>query len=166
MLVLVLILLGSVAVVATLKIPGVFIAALLISAALLMLHTRPDASEQAALRSSIRLSAEDIEDVMAEYEEFQSSEAAEKLQTARSTGRRYWIWIAPIPQSRPSITKFPAHGASFADSTCAFARKESAPTSWNRCSRLPMSALASSKKRGCPLAVLPSHSGRSTKRMK
>ena len=64
---------------ATLKLPGVFIAALLIAAALLMLHTRPDASEQAALRSSIRLSAEDIEDVLAEYEDFRSSEAAEKI---------------------------------------------------------------------------------------
>ena len=78
-LVLALILVGSVAVVATLKLPGVFIAALLIAAALLMLHTRPDASEQAALRSSIRLSAEDIEDVLAEYEDFRSSEAAEKI---------------------------------------------------------------------------------------
>ena len=65
--VLVLILVGSAAVVATLKVPGVFVAALLIAAALLMLHTRPDASEQAALRSSIRLSAEDIDDVVAEY---------------------------------------------------------------------------------------------------
>ena len=78
-LVLALILVGSVAVVATLKPPGVFIAALLIAAALLMLHARPDASEQAALRSSIRLSAEDIEDVLAEYEDFRSSEAAEKI---------------------------------------------------------------------------------------
>ena len=51
--VLVLILVGSVAVVATLKVSGVFIAALLIAAALLMLHTRPDASEQAALRLSL-----------------------------------------------------------------------------------------------------------------
>ena len=77
--VLVLILVGSVAVVATLKVSGVFIAALLIAAALLMLHTRPDASEQAALRSSIRLSAEDIEDVLAEYEDFRSSADAEKM---------------------------------------------------------------------------------------
>lgn len=89
MLVLALILVGSVAIVATLKLPGVFIAALLIAAALLMLHARPDASEQAALRSSIRLSAEDIQDVLAEYEDFRSSEAAEKSRTARFTGRRF-----------------------------------------------------------------------------
>ncbi|MDK2582028.1 hypothetical protein MFL68_000395 [Corynebacterium sp. BWA136] len=87
---------------ATLKIPGLFIAALLIAAALLMLYTRPDASEQAALRGSIRLSAEDIEDVIAEYEDFQSSEAAEKI----ADRTLYRPALLDLDCSDPSIEAF------------------------------------------------------------
>ncbi|MDY3127806.1 MAG: hypothetical protein SOW59_06720 [Corynebacterium sp.] len=76
---LILIFIASIIVIWTLKLPGVFIVLLIVPAALLMLCSRPDASEQQALRASIALSSEDIEDVLAEYEEFQTSPTAEAI---------------------------------------------------------------------------------------
>lgn len=56
-----------------LKIPGVFISLVLAAAVWLMSSARPQSAEIQALRSSIRLSAEDIRDVMAEFEHFETS---------------------------------------------------------------------------------------------
>lgn len=56
-----------------LKGPGIIISCVLFFAAWLMVNARPDASEHKALRASIRLSAEDITDVLKEYETFSTA---------------------------------------------------------------------------------------------
>ncbi len=70
---------ASIALIVLLKIPGLIISFLLAAAMWLMASARPDASEHAALRSSIELSAEDIRDVMAEFERFETSMEPEVL---------------------------------------------------------------------------------------
>lgn len=61
------------ALIVLLKAPGVIISILLASAVWLMSSARPEASEHAALRTSIELSAEDISDVIAEFKNFETS---------------------------------------------------------------------------------------------
>lgn len=68
-----LIILASVILIALLKTPGFIIALILAGVAWLMVNSRPDASEQKALRSSIKLSAEDITDVLDQFNEFKTS---------------------------------------------------------------------------------------------
>lgn len=71
---------GSIAIVvaafvvlSVLRLPGVIICLIILPIALFMLYSRPDASEQKTLRSSISLSADDIQDVVDEYEHFAHS---------------------------------------------------------------------------------------------
>ena len=64
---------ACVALIVLLKVPGLIISFLLAAAAWLMSSARPDATEHQALRSSIQLSAEDIRDVMDEFEKFETS---------------------------------------------------------------------------------------------
>ena len=78
-LVFILLVLCAIAIVVTLKLPGLIIAAMLVGAGWFMLRTRPDTAERKALRSSISLSADDIQDVIAEFEEFETSTEAEPL---------------------------------------------------------------------------------------
>ncbi|QCB28628.1 hypothetical protein [Corynebacterium endometrii] len=68
-----LVVLAAVILIAVLKTSGFIIALILAGVAWLMVNSRPDASEHKALRSSIRLSAEDIADVMQQYEDFRES---------------------------------------------------------------------------------------------
>lgn len=67
-------LVACLALVATLKLPGLLISALLALAAYIMVSSRPDASDLASLRTSIELSAEDLQDVLDEFNTFCSSE--------------------------------------------------------------------------------------------
>lgn len=60
--------------IALLKVPGLMISFLLVGAALLMMSARPESTEHDALRTSIRLSSEDIRDVMAQFEDFEVSQ--------------------------------------------------------------------------------------------
>ncbi|MBK4138150.1 hypothetical protein [Corynebacterium macginleyi] len=74
-----LLILCTIALVVTLKLPGLIIATMLVGAGWFMLCTRPDSAERQALRSSISLSADDIQDVITEFEEFETSTEAEPL---------------------------------------------------------------------------------------
>lgn len=62
-----------------LRLPGVLISLLLIAVAWGMLHSRPDKTEKQTLRSSIALSAEDIQNVLDEFDRFQNSPEADVL---------------------------------------------------------------------------------------
>lgn len=66
-------LIACVTLIVLLKVPGLFISALLAAAVWLMASAQPMKSEHAALRTSIQLSAEDLRDVMAEFEKFESA---------------------------------------------------------------------------------------------
>src|SRR5699024_9182495 len=57
-------------VLSSLRLTGLLICLIILPLALFMLYSRPDASEQKTLRSSISLSADDIEDVAEEFEHF------------------------------------------------------------------------------------------------
>ncbi|APT92374.1 hypothetical protein CPHO_05110 [Corynebacterium phocae] len=70
---------ACVALVLLLKVPGVIISIFLAAAVWLMATARPAASEEAALRTSIQLSAEDLRDVMEDFERFETSPSAEAL---------------------------------------------------------------------------------------
>ena len=59
-----------VALVGWLKVTGVMLAGVIMMLAYFVLHQKGNPSEAEALRTSIRLSAEDIKDVLDEYEEF------------------------------------------------------------------------------------------------
>ena len=54
-------------VLSALRFAGLIICLIILPLALFMLYSRPDASEQKTLKSSISLSADDIEDVVEEY---------------------------------------------------------------------------------------------------
>lgn len=56
-----------------LLVPGALLSLILLVLTFLLLRRRPDAYEHKALRTSIALSAEDVEDVLAEYERFSCS---------------------------------------------------------------------------------------------
>ena len=70
---------ACVALIRLLGISGFILAAALAAAVFSMVRSRPNASEHVALRSSIQLSAEDIRDVLAEYNQFLTSPDAETL---------------------------------------------------------------------------------------
>ncbi|MFS0223012.1 hypothetical protein ACL1FW_01420 [Corynebacterium striatum] len=70
---------AAVALIGTLKLSGLFIALLVASAMWLLASRRPDASEHSALRTSIDLSADDIRDVIAEYDDFCNSESTDSI---------------------------------------------------------------------------------------
>ncbi|HCG46533.1 hypothetical protein [Corynebacterium flavescens] len=70
---------ATVFLIATLKLPGLVIALALTAAAWLMFNSRPASSEQIALRNSIRLSAEDLQDVIIEFQDFELSEDTEAI---------------------------------------------------------------------------------------
>lgn len=65
--------------ISTLKLPGLLIAMALTAAAWLIFNSRPASPEQAALRNSIRLSAEDLQDVITEFQEFEMSQDTEAI---------------------------------------------------------------------------------------
>ena len=66
-------------VLSALRFAGLIICLIILPLALFMLYSRPDASEQKTLKSSISLSADDIEDVVEEYEHFAHSPEAEAI---------------------------------------------------------------------------------------
>lgn len=66
-------------VLSSLRLTGLLICLIILPLALFMLYSRPDASEQKTLRSSISLSADDIEDVAEEFEHFAHSPEAEAI---------------------------------------------------------------------------------------
>lgn len=70
---------GSVALIALMKGPGLFFAFGLVIATYVMVRSRPDATEHRTLRSSIRLSAEDVSDIIAEYDMLAHSDCAEAI---------------------------------------------------------------------------------------
>ncbi|MFR9928701.1 hypothetical protein ACL1IY_01385, partial [Corynebacterium striatum] len=70
---------AAVALIGTLKLSGLFIALLVAGAMWLLASRRPDASEHSALRTSIDLSADDIRDVIAEYDDFCNSESTDSI---------------------------------------------------------------------------------------
>ncbi|PCC82009.1 hypothetical protein COM45_09845 [Corynebacterium accolens] len=70
---------AAVALIVTLKLPGLFIALLVAGAMWLFASARPDASEHAALRTSINLSADDIRDVIAEFDVFCNSQNTDAI---------------------------------------------------------------------------------------
>lgn len=73
------ILVAVLVVLSALRFTGLIICLIILPLALFMLYSRPDASEQKTLRSSISLSADDIEDVVEEYEYFAHSTEAEAI---------------------------------------------------------------------------------------
>ena len=73
------IIVAALVVLSVLRLPGLIICLIILPLALFMLYSRPDASEQNALRSSISLSADDIQDVVEEYEHFALSSEAEAI---------------------------------------------------------------------------------------
>ncbi|MDD7582311.1 hypothetical protein ACEE23_05915 [Corynebacterium sp. 32222D000AT] len=62
-----------------LKVVGLIVALLLAGAVWVMLSMRPDAHEHRVLRSSIQLSAEDITDVMDEFDHFSNAQDADTI---------------------------------------------------------------------------------------
>lgn len=61
------------------RLQGVILLVPILLVAIMMLRYRPDATEVTALRSSIRLSAEDIVDVLEEYNQFTGDPDADAL---------------------------------------------------------------------------------------
>ncbi|WP_235923091.1 hypothetical protein [Corynebacterium lizhenjunii] len=56
-----------------LKLPGLIISMVIAIAAWLMVSAQPQSREHAALRTSIELSAEDLRDIMAQFQDFETS---------------------------------------------------------------------------------------------
>lgn len=76
---LVVILAGSLLILFWFKLQGLLLLLPILAIAFLVLGKRPDSTETNALRSSIALSAEDISDVLAEYDRFASATDADTL---------------------------------------------------------------------------------------
>lgn len=70
---------AALVVLSVLRLPGLIICLIILPIALFMLYSRPDASEHNALRSSISLSADDIQDVVEEFDHFAHSADAEAI---------------------------------------------------------------------------------------
>ncbi len=66
-------LVGSLLILLWLRWPGLILIALILGITYVMLRFRPDVSETTALRSSVVLSAEDINDILQEFDEFSDS---------------------------------------------------------------------------------------------
>lgn len=64
---------GSLLILLWLRWPGLILIALVLGITYVMLRFRPNASETTALRSSIILSAEDISDILREFDDFSDS---------------------------------------------------------------------------------------------
>ncbi|MBI9000647.1 hypothetical protein M0E87_05335 [Corynebacterium sp. CCM 9185] len=62
-----------------LKLEGIILGALIMSMAYFVLHHRPDGAEAESLATSIRLSAEDIADVIEEFERFRHGTDADTV---------------------------------------------------------------------------------------
>lgn len=78
-LVLLTVVVSSLIILSILRVQGLLLVVPIVAVAVLAVGRRPDMSETAALRSSIALSAEDIQEVVDEYDHFSSSPAADQM---------------------------------------------------------------------------------------
>ena len=77
--ILLLIIAACVAVLVIFRLQGLLLILPILAVAMLVMSRRPDTTETLALRSSITLSAEDIEDVIAEFDRFATGTDAEAI---------------------------------------------------------------------------------------
>lgn len=77
--ILLLVLASCVIILGMFRLQGLLLLLPIVAVALFVVTKRPDSSETAALRSSIALSAEDIEDVIAEFDRFSSGTDTEAI---------------------------------------------------------------------------------------
>ncbi|RNE49748.1 hypothetical protein [Corynebacterium alimapuense] len=73
------IIISSLLILVLFRLQGLLLIAPIVAIAFLVSNKRPDATEITALRASIALSAEDISDVLAEYDQFATAPDADSL---------------------------------------------------------------------------------------
>ncbi|AKE41402.1 Uncharacterised protein [Corynebacterium kutscheri] len=76
---LIVIVIGCLVLIWLLKFPGVVLASFILLSSYLLIHFTPDEKETAALRSSITLSMEDIQDVLDQYHDFLHGQSTETI---------------------------------------------------------------------------------------
>lgn len=79
LLILLILIISTLVILAALRLQGLLLILPIAAIAILVVGKRPDTSETTALRSSITLSAEDIQDVIDQFDEFSTSPTAEHM---------------------------------------------------------------------------------------
>lgn len=123
--------------VALLQIEGAALSCLILVASFLLSRYHPYSQETAALKASIVLSREDIEDTLRKYEDFLYKTIRNLLRIAHYTGQHWPMRTVPIPIFLRFI-----FWRALPDGLCLGSTigsvETSASSSWSRCSNSPM----------------------------